>query len=232
MRAPTFGDAPKFSAYFDPNNFQLSPDYQFRLKQGLDSTNAGFAARGLLKSGAAAKGITDYASNLASGEFGNAFSRGLSLYNTDLNQYNTNRNYGTNLFLQQQGRQDQNFENDRGFGTDAYRFGVNRTDTNFNTDRGFQANRYDTRIGNIFDLAKFGTQATANITGASNNLANNSSNIYQDQGLAAAGAAQQRGAASAYGAGALGSAFGNVYAAYRPQTTSADPYSDYSFARI
>jgi hypothetical protein len=233
--------APQLSSY--TANFQESPDYQFRLNQGLDAANNKFAARGLLKSSGAAKGIADYASNLASQEYGNFYNRALSSYGADnaAYQYGQNRDdtnfgqdrtYGTNLFLNQQGRQDQNFENDRSNAVSDYRFGTNRADTNFETDRGYQTNRDDTRIGNIFKLAGYGSQATSNITGASNNLANQSSNIYGNQADATSAAAQQRAAANAYGAGAIGSAAGNIYAAYKPQTTSADPYSNYSFARI
>ncbi len=58
----------------DPvKNFYASPDYEFRRSEGLRDTANMFNMRG--GGGNAMKGITDYASNLASGEFGNWFNR-------------------------------------------------------------------------------------------------------------------------------------------------------------
>lgn len=57
------------------NNFQASPDYQFRLGQGLESVTQNKAVNGLLKSGSALKGLNDYAQNTASSEFGNWWNR-------------------------------------------------------------------------------------------------------------------------------------------------------------
>jgi len=58
----------------DPtNNFYASPDYEFRRSEGLRDTGNMFNMKG--GGGNAMKGITDYASNLASGEFGNWFNR-------------------------------------------------------------------------------------------------------------------------------------------------------------
>jgi hypothetical protein len=56
-------------------NFQESPDYQFRLGQGLNAVTTNRAVNGLLRSGSALKAVTGYASNLASGEFGNWWNR-------------------------------------------------------------------------------------------------------------------------------------------------------------
>jgi hypothetical protein len=51
-------------------NYLGSDGYQFRRQQGLDATNAGYAARGMLQSGAALKALSDYGQNTASSEFG------------------------------------------------------------------------------------------------------------------------------------------------------------------
>ncbi len=60
----------------DPNaNFEESPDYQFRLSEGLKAVNQNRATRGQLQSGSALRGIADYAENTASGEFGNWWNR-------------------------------------------------------------------------------------------------------------------------------------------------------------
>lgn len=51
--------------------FRNSSGYQFRLNEGLDAVNSGYAGRGVLQSGAAQRGINDYAQGFASNEFGN-----------------------------------------------------------------------------------------------------------------------------------------------------------------
>lgn len=49
------------------NAFYDTQLYQFPLQQGLEALNANYAARGMLESGAAMKGINDYAAGMASG---------------------------------------------------------------------------------------------------------------------------------------------------------------------
>lgn len=60
---------------FDPSD----PSYQFRLSQGLQGIDTGAAARGTLLTMGNQKNRADYASNLASQEYGAQFGRGLSL---------------------------------------------------------------------------------------------------------------------------------------------------------
>lgn len=233
---PTYGDAPNASSYVDPSKFQTSMDYTFRRDQGLDAANSGFAARGMLKSGAAAKGITDFASNLASAEYGNWFSRQMQQYNADNSQYNTNRgftedafrygqNRGDNIFAGdrsnaqnmwqvQQGRQDQNFGEDRAAATDAYRYDTGRNDANFTADRANANNRYDTRTGNIFNLAQMGQNAAGATGAAGSNYANNASNIFGSQANAAADAANSRAQANSGMFGAVGGAVAQGVNAY------------------
>lgn len=55
--------------------FKESPDYQFRLKEGENALMRGQAARGKLLSGEGVKEGLNFASNLASGEFGNFMTR-------------------------------------------------------------------------------------------------------------------------------------------------------------
>lgn len=52
-------------------DFQASPDYQFRMDEGTKALDRSATSRGLLRSGAQQKAITDFAGNLASGEYGN-----------------------------------------------------------------------------------------------------------------------------------------------------------------
>lgn len=59
----------QYQTAFD--NYKNSTGYQFRLNQGLDAVNSGYAGAGTLKSGAAMQAINDYASGMASQEFGN-----------------------------------------------------------------------------------------------------------------------------------------------------------------
>lgn len=54
-------------------NFQASPDYQFRLNEGLDTLGSQFAMKG--GGGNAMRGLESFRSNLASSEFGNWFNR-------------------------------------------------------------------------------------------------------------------------------------------------------------
>jgi hypothetical protein len=53
------------------DQFRNSTNYQFRLNEGMGALNRNYAARGLLESGAAMKGINNYAQNFASNELGN-----------------------------------------------------------------------------------------------------------------------------------------------------------------
>ena len=64
------------TALSDPNaNFYASADYAFRRSEGERGIGSSFAARGGAYSGRAMKALADYNSNLASGEFGNWYTR-------------------------------------------------------------------------------------------------------------------------------------------------------------
>lgn len=51
--------------------FRNSTGYQFRLGEGMDALNSGYAGAGTLQSGAAMKAALEYGQNFASNEFGN-----------------------------------------------------------------------------------------------------------------------------------------------------------------
>lgn len=53
------------------DTFRNSTGYQFRLGQGMNTVNSGWAGKGLLQSGAALKSLNDYGQGMASAEFGN-----------------------------------------------------------------------------------------------------------------------------------------------------------------
>lgn len=56
------------------DTFRNSTGYDFRVKQGMNALNAGYAGAGTIKSGAAIKGAMDYGQGMASQEFGNYLS--------------------------------------------------------------------------------------------------------------------------------------------------------------
>lgn len=58
---------PNARSAFD--TFLDSINYKWQLEQGQDAINSGYAGRGVLQSGAAMKGITDYNQNMARGAF-------------------------------------------------------------------------------------------------------------------------------------------------------------------
>jgi hypothetical protein len=60
---------------FGYDDLIADPSYQFRLQQGQNALNASAAARGRLVSGAQLQAANDYAQDMASTEFGNAFAR-------------------------------------------------------------------------------------------------------------------------------------------------------------
>ena len=55
--------------------FFQSPDYQFRLSEGLKAINRGQAARGLLGSGQTLKAVTEYGQNVAAGAYNDYMNR-------------------------------------------------------------------------------------------------------------------------------------------------------------
>lgn len=63
----------------DFSGFTASPDYNFRRDEGLRDTQNLFAFRGGAQSGNAQRGIAEYNSNLASGEFNNFIQRQLQM---------------------------------------------------------------------------------------------------------------------------------------------------------
>jgi hypothetical protein len=63
----------------DYSAFYQSPDYQFRLNQGLNAVQNSAAAQGGLYSGNALRGINEFAQGSAASEFGNYVNRQLAL---------------------------------------------------------------------------------------------------------------------------------------------------------
>ena len=83
-----FSTVPQFTAPTDVTE-QNDPGYQFRLQQGEQAIKNAASANGTLFSGATAKGLSDYAQNTASNEYGQVYNRAMQQYQTQLNSQNT-----------------------------------------------------------------------------------------------------------------------------------------------
>ena len=81
---------------FDPNSVDVTkdPGYQFRMDQGNKAIENSAMARGGLMSGNTIRGSQDYAQNLASQEYGNAYNRKFSEYQNELSNKTNMMNWG------------------------------------------------------------------------------------------------------------------------------------------
>jgi hypothetical protein len=81
-------------------DLNADPSFKFRLNQSLGAMQNSAASKGLLKSGATLKGLSDYAGQAASQEYGNVYGRKYGEYLTNLqtDQYNANNRLGTDQF--------------------------------------------------------------------------------------------------------------------------------------
>jgi len=79
--SPEYG---KYAKDFSMADFTTSPGYQFSLDQGLRAIKARDASQGRTFSGANDKGILDYATGKASGEYQNAFNNYMTSRNARL----------------------------------------------------------------------------------------------------------------------------------------------------
>lgn len=100
----------------DPNNFQADPSYQFRKQQGMDGLQSSAAAGGSLLSGAALKSLNEYNSNLASQEYGNAWSRDQAEKQNLAGVLSGNRSQDYQLFSNEDTRQYNQLANMAGVG--------------------------------------------------------------------------------------------------------------------
>jgi hypothetical protein len=84
------------SGEFNPGDFNFKfkadPGYQFRRQEGINALDASAAARGRLQSGAQARAVTRYVSDLASQEYGKAFNRATTEYKLDMSNKNAQFN--------------------------------------------------------------------------------------------------------------------------------------------
>lgn len=80
----------------DFSSFKESPDYQFRLQQGLQGLERGAAARGRLYSGGQQADLINYNQGMASQAFGDFYNRLAGLSNTGQTTANQLGGYGAN----------------------------------------------------------------------------------------------------------------------------------------
>lgn len=73
---------------FGASDYQQDPGYAFRLSEGQKALDRQAAARGGLISGGALKAAQRYGQEMGSQEFGNAYNRALTSYNTDVAREN------------------------------------------------------------------------------------------------------------------------------------------------
>ncbi len=76
---------PDFNFSSDDYDFFSDPSYSFRQQEGIDALDRSAASRGRLLSGGQDRAVTRYASDLASTEYGNAFNRAKTTFDTNLN---------------------------------------------------------------------------------------------------------------------------------------------------
>lgn len=100
----------------DPTKFQTDPSYQFRKQQGMDGIQSSAAASGGLLSGAALKSLAGYNSDLASQEYGNAWSRDQAEKQNMFNVLGGNRSQDYQLFNNEDTRQYNQLANMAGVG--------------------------------------------------------------------------------------------------------------------
>jgi len=208
------GNGPSSADYLDPSKFTTSPGYQFRLNEGNRNLNASYGAKGLLKSGGAIKGFTDYNQGMASSEFDKWFQQGLQRLNSDRGQFNADRQANFNIFNTNRQNTNANFDTDRAVGLTQFNNDRSFTNNNFENDRTFNTNREDTATNNLFRLTGIGTDAASSVGGASTNAANNATNIYGQQGDNNASRALANGAANGATINAIGGAASNIFSRY------------------
>lgn len=96
-----------FDFNFNPNvDLEADPGYQFRRQEGINALDASAAARGRLQSGAQARAVSRYGSDLASQEYGAAYNRA---YGAETDRYNREMQNALNTYQLNAGNREQQF---------------------------------------------------------------------------------------------------------------------------
>lgn len=147
----TAGNVP--SAFkFGAGDYQADPGYAFRLAEGQKALDRQAAARGGLISGGALRAAQRYGQEMGSQEFGNAYNRALTGYNTDVARENQLYNRQAAL---------------SGIGQTATNL-VGQAGQNYATGAGGALGTYGTNVGNLITGA--GAAQAAGQVGAANAL--------------------------------------------------------------
>ena len=128
-------------------NFQADPGYQFRQDEGRRMVEGSVAASGGLRSGATLKALSDYASGMASDEYGRAYGRAYSKYSDA-------------------------YARDYGIFSDDYNRRVNQQSTRYN-QLANMAGLGQTAAGNVSGMSM---QQGQNLASAYNNIGNAQAN--------------------------------------------------------
>ena len=122
---------------FGAGDYQADPGYAFRLSEGQKALDRQAAARGGLISGGALRAAQRYGQEMGSQEFGNAYNRALTGYNTDVARENQLYNRQAAL---------------SGIGQTATNL-VGQAGQNYATGAGNALGSYGTNVGNLMTSA-------------------------------------------------------------------------------
>jgi hypothetical protein len=122
---------------FGAGDFTADPGYGFRLSEGQKALDRQAAARGGLISGGALRAATRFGQEMGSQEFGNAYNRALTGYNTDVARENQLYNRQAAL---------------SGIGQTATNL-VGQAGQNYATSAGNALGSYGTNVGNLMTSA-------------------------------------------------------------------------------
>jgi hypothetical protein len=137
---------------FGAGDYQADPGYAFRLAEGQKALDRQAAARGGLISGGALRAAQRYGQEMGSQEFGNAYNRALTGYNTDVARENQLYNRQAAL---------------SGIGQTATNL-VGQAGQNYATGVGNVLGSYGTNVGNLMTSA--GAARAAGQVGMANAL--------------------------------------------------------------
>jgi len=182
-------------------NMLADPGYQFRLSQGLEAMNRQAAARGGLISGAALKAGQRYGQNYASGEYGNAYDRALTEYNSGVQRANSM--YDRDLTQYDANMQRSNLGYDRAL--TAYNAAKGYSDTGYNRLAALAGTGQTTSA----ELGRAGSQFGQNAGNLRMTNAANQGNALLNQGNIRASQYQNFGSALDQGLGMAGG-FGGI----------------------
>ena len=201
---PRYAQPGAFS--FGVNDFQADPGYAFRLSEGQRGLERSAAARGGLISGTALKAASRFSGDLASQEYGNAFSRALTQYGTNVDRSNTAFSRGLTGYNADVSRADTGFNRAlTGYNADVGRAdaGFNRALTGYNAD----VARSDTGYNRLAAMAGMGGTTSQQLNTLGSNYATGASNTLGNYGTAAGNAITAAGNANAAGTMGMANTF-------------------------